>query len=116
MPAVIRSLKQKDGTIVFPETIVTAINMQDGKRRLVDALEEVIDDSSVTEFNSDGSITQTMTKSGMVKTTVFNNDGSITETCNYADTTNYYVKTTTFNNGGSITVDVQFADNSGGGA
>ena len=115
MPAVIRSLKQKDGTIVYPETIVSAINMLDGRRTLLSTLDELVDDSSLTEFNSDGSITQTMTKTGMVKHTVFNSDGSITETCNYADTTNYYVKTTTFNSDGSISVNVIFADNSGGG-
>ena len=116
MPAVIRSIKQHDGTLVYPETIVSAVHMMDGKRTLEAAVEELIDDSSVTEFNSDGSITQTMTKSGMIKTTQFLSNGSIVETCDYSDHTNYYTKTTTFNNDGSITVDVVFADNAGGGA
>ena len=114
MSAIIRSLIDKAGNNIFPETIVTAVNMPDGKRTLQGALDEISDESSVTEFNVDGSITKTMTNSGMIATTVFGN-GVITETCTYADLTPYYTKTTTFNNDGSITVSKVYADNSGGG-
>ena len=114
MPAVIRSLKDKPGTIVYPETIISAIHMLDGRRTLVAEFDELKDESSVTEFNADGSITKTMTNSGMVMTTVFG-DGEIVETCTYPDETLYYTKTTTFNSDGSITVSKVYEDNSGGG-
>lgn len=115
MPATIRTLKDKAGTIIYPETIVSAVNMPDGKRTLAAELDEIKDESSVTEFNADGSITKTMTNSGMISTTVFGN-GVITETCTYPDGTLYYTKTTTFNNDGSITVEKIYADNTGGGS
>ena len=119
MPAVIRSLheiqrnsitKEITGrTIVYPETIISAVHMLDGKRTLEAELGELKDESSVTEFNNDGSITETMTNTGMIITTVFNSDGSITETCEYPDRSTYYTKTTTFNADGSITVDKVYA-------
>ena len=122
MPAIIKTLheiirdpetKEITGRVnVFPETIVSAVNMPDGKRTLLDKLDEISDESSVTRFNPNGSITKTMTNSGMISTTVFGN-GVITETCTYPDLTPYYTKTTTFNNDGSITVDKQYADNGG---
>ena len=120
MPAKIRSIHEieRDSqtgaitgrTLIYPDTIVSAIHMLDGKRTLDDALGDLEDDSSVTVFNQDGSITRTMTRSGMVITTVFG-DNVITETCTYSDSTPYYIKTTTFNDDGSITVDKEFADN-----
>lgn len=54
-----------------------------------------------TEFNSDGSITET-DASGNIKHTVFNDDGSITETLKDADENVIATKTTTFNGDGSI--------------
>ena len=123
MPAKIRSLHEitRDATtgaitgrtLVYPDTIVSAIHMSDGKRTLEDALGDLADDSSVTTFNQDGSITKTMTKSGMIHTTVFG-DNVITETCTYSDETPYYIQTTTFNQNGSITVVKTYADNTGG--
>lgn len=112
MPAIIRSLQDKSGLIVYPDTIVSAVHMPDGLRTLQEEIEELKDGSSVTTFNADGSITKVMTVSGMVITTVFGN-GVITETCNYPDDTNYYVKTTTFNADGTITVVVDYANNGG---
>lgn len=125
MPAVIRTIHDvtrdtsEDGkgriigrTIVYPETIITAVHMPDGRRTLFDAIEQINDESSVTSFNNDGSITKVMTSSGMIIHTEFGN-GVITETCYYADgETVYYVKTTTFNNDGTITVSKIYADNS----
>ena len=57
-------------------------------------------DTTQTVFNSDGSITETMS-TGDVKTTVFNSNGSITETYNMASGETI-VKTITFNSDGSI--------------
>ena len=111
MPAVIKSLHQKDNTIVYPETIVSAVHMPDGHRNLMDEIEEWMDGSNTTTFNQDGSITKVMTNSGMVITTVFG-DGVITDTCTYPDETPYYTQTTTFNQDGSITTLKVYADNS----
>ena len=125
MPAVIKSLHdavRAEGatgsitsrTLVYPETIISAVHMLDGRRTLDDAIAELNDESNVTVFNQDGSITKTMTQSGMTITTEFG-DGVITDTCMYPDgETVYYVKTTTFNNDGSITVSKVYADNTGG--
>ena len=109
MPATINSLHNKAGTLIYPETIISAVHMMDGKRTLEAAIEEFADDSSTTEFNSDGTITKTMTNSGMYSVTSFNPDGSITEICRYPDDTLYYTKTTTFNSDGSITVSKIYA-------
>jgi hypothetical protein len=125
MPAVIRTLHDvtrdtsEDGkgriigrTIVYPETIITAVHMQDGRRTLDEEFEEIKDDSNETSFNSDGTITKVMTYTGMIAVTSFG-DGVITETCYYPDgETVYYVKTTTFNDDGSITTLKTYADNS----
>jgi len=123
MPAKIRSLHEitRDSetgaitgrTLVYPDTIVSAIHMLDGRRTLDDALGDLSDDSSVTTFNQNGTITRVMTNSGMIITTEFG-DNVITETCTYSDATPYYIKTTTFNNNGSITVVKEYADNTGG--
>ena len=114
MPAIIKTLHDINNQIVYPDTVVTAVHMLDGKRTLQAEIEELEDESNTTVFNQDGSITKTMTNSGMIITTVFG-DGVITDTCTYPDETVYYVKTTTFNNDGSITVAKVYADNSGGG-
>lgn len=111
MPAIIKSLHDINNNIVYPETIVTAIHMPDGHRNLLDELAEFKDDSNVTVFNADGTITKTMINSGMVITTEFG-DGVITDTCRYPDETIYYTQTTTFNDDGSITVMKVYADNS----
>jgi hypothetical protein len=112
MPAIIRTLQDNAGNNVFPETIVSAVNMPDGKRTLLAELDELEDESSTTTFNADGSITKVMTNSGMIITTAFS--GSVvTETCTYSDLTPYYTKTTTFNADGTITVDKQYASNGG---
>jgi len=113
MPAKIVSLHEKDNTIIYPETIVSAVHMPDGRRTLQADLEALEDGSCTIEFNDDGSITQIMTNTGMIITTEFGEaDGQIVETCTYSDETPYYTKTTTFNNDGSITVSKVFADNS----
>ena len=112
MPAQINSLHNKAGTIVYPETIISAVHMLDGKRTLDAAIEEFADDSSVTVFNNDGTITKTMTNSGMYSVTTFG-DNVITEVCRYPDAAIYYTKTTTFNNDGSITVSKVYANNGG---
>lgn len=112
MPATIRTLRDKAGSNIYPETIVSAINMPDGKRTLLAELDEIKDESSTTVFNADGSITKTMTNSGLIITTSFNGN-VVTETCTYGDHTLYYTKTTTFNIDGSITVDKEYADNGG---
>ena len=114
MPAIIKSLHDINNQLIYPETVVTAVHMPDGHRNLLDVLEQIEDGSCVTVFNADGSITKTMTNSGIVITTEFG-DGVITDTAVYPDTTVYYVKTTTFTSDGSITVDYEFADNTGGG-
>lgn len=122
MPAVIKSLhdvtRDSEGvitgrTLVYPETVITAVHMPDGKRTVVDEFDEIKDESNVTSFNSDGSITKVMTNSGMVITTEFG-DSVITETAVYSDDTPYYVKTTTFEADGSITTYKEYADNTGG--
>lgn len=114
MPAIIKSLHDINNQLIYPETIVTAIHMPDGQRDLVDELAEFKDDSNVTTFNADGSITKVMTHSGMIITTEFG-DNVITDTCTYSDgTTLYYTQTTTFNDDGSITVEKVYADNAGG--
>ena len=56
--------------------------------------------NATTEFNNDGSITETY--GDRVKTTVFNQDGSITETLKKSNVV-YATKNTVFNNDGSIT-------------
>ena len=116
MPAKIVTLHDIENTIIYPETIASAIRMPDGRRSLLAELDDLNDESCVTEFNNDGTITKTMTNSGMVTTTSFNNDGSITDYCEYPDGTEYFTKTTTFNSDGSITVSKVYADNSGGGS
>lgn len=58
-----------------------------------------------TDFNADGSITET-DASGNTKHTVFNDDGSITETLKDADENVIATKTTTFNADGSIDEEV----------
>ena len=120
LPAVIKSLHDvtRDDetgaitgrTLVYPETVITAVHMPDGRRTVVDEFNELKDDSNVTSFNEDGSITKVMTNSGMIITTEFG-DGVITETAVYADETPYYTKTTTFNADGSITTSKVYADN-----
>lgn len=112
MPATIRTLVDHDGNNIYPETIVSAINMPDGKRTLLSELDELKDESSVTEFNADGSITKTMSTSGLIITTSFASN-VVTETATYADHTPYYTKTTTFNADGSITVNKVYANNGG---
>lgn len=112
MPATIRTIVDVNGDNIFPETIVSAVNMPDGKRTLLSELDEMKDESSETVFNSDGSVTKTMTTSGMIITTSFGAN-VVTETCTYSDMTPYYTKTTTFNSDGSITVVKQYANNGG---
>ena len=111
MPATIRTLQDKAGGNIYPETIISAVNMLDGKRTLDNALEDISDDSCVISFNN-GGVTKTMTNSGMIIQTTFANN-VVTETCRYSDLTLYYTKTTTFNTDGSITVDKQYANNGG---
>ena len=112
MPATIVSLHDRSNALIYPETDVRAVHMPDGHRNLLAALEDINDESSVTVFNNDGSITKTMTNSGMIITTEFGEaDGEIVETCTYADETVYYTKTVTFNDDGSITVSKVYADN-----
>jgi len=113
MPAKIVTLHDIDNVIMYPDTVVDAIHMPDGRRTLRAEIEQIEDDSSVTSFNQDGSITKVMTNSGMVITTEFG-DGVITETANYADETLYYTKTTTFNADGTITVAKVYEDNTEG--
>ena len=123
MPAVIKSLHDitRDSEtgevtgrmLVYPETVITAVHMPDGRRTVMEEFEQLEDESSVTSFNQDGSITKTMTYSGMTITTQFG-DGVITDTCRYSDQTLYYTKTTTFNQDGSITVSKVYADNTEG--
>lgn len=60
-------------------------------------------ESSVTEFNADGSISVTK-ESGDVETTVFNSDGSITKTLKDSNEVTIATATTVFNSDGSITV------------
>ena len=115
MPAKVISLHNISNELCYPETIATAVHMPDGKRDLIDELEEIKDGSCTIEFNNDGSITQTMTNSGMYIVTEFGAvDGVITETAYYSDATLYYTETTTFNSDGTITVDKVYEDNSGG--
>ena len=124
MPAIIRSLHEvtraSDASgaitsrrIVYPDTIISAVHMLDGRRTLDDAIAEFNDDSNVTSFNQDGSITKVMTNSGMIINTEFG-ENIITETCTYSDSTPYYIKTTTFSNDGTITEVKTYADNTGG--
>jgi len=108
MPATIRTLQDKAGNNVFPETIVSAVNMPDGKRTLLAALDDISDESSTTTFNADGTITKVMTNSGMIITTSFSGN-AVTEVCTYPDLTPYYTKVTTFNADGTITVDKTYA-------
>ena len=103
MPATIRTLVDKAGNNVFPETIVSAVNMPDGTRTLLDELDQLEDESSVTTFNADGTITKVMTTSGMIITTSFSGN-TVTDVCTYPDLSPYYTKTTTFNADGTITV------------
>ena len=112
MPAIIASLHNKVNQILYPETVIGAVHMPDGKRTLEAELEEIADGSCTISFEADGSIVQTMTNSGMIITTEFGQaDGQIVETCEYPDHTLYYTQTTTFNNDGTITVDKAYADN-----
>lgn len=53
-----------------------------------------------TVFNSDGSITETLSSLGATKRTVFNSNGSITET--WTDSGKTLTKQTVFNSDGSI--------------
>ena len=113
MPAKIATLHNKANEIIYPETIIGAVHMPDGKRTLQAELEEIADGSCTITFNNDGSITQVMTDTGMVLTTVFGEtDGSIVTTCLYSDETEYYTETITFNNDGTITKSRVYADNS----
>lgn len=112
MPAIIRTLQDKAGNQIYPDTIVTAVHMPDGKRTVMAEFEELKDESSTTTFNADGTITKVMTNSGLIMTTSFSGN-VVTEECTYADLTPYYTKTTTFNSDGTITVVKSYADNGG---
>lgn len=113
MPAKIVSLHSKDNTIIYPETIVSAVHMPDGRRTLQADIEALENGSCEISFNADGTITQVMTNTGMVITIEFGEaDGEIIETCRYPDETLYYTETTTFNDDGTITISKVYADNS----
>lgn len=72
------------------------------ERQVQDEIEEKVSEfeSGLTTFNTDGSITTTY--NDRVKNTVFNHDGSISETLSKNGVV-YKTKTTTFNQDGSIT-------------
>lgn len=113
MPAKIVSLHNKAHDILYPDTMIDAVHMPDGYRTLRAELEEMNDGSCEIVFNNDGSITQTMTNTGMIITTEFGEaDGTFIERCTYPDGTLYYTETTRFNNDGTITVSKVYADNS----
>lgn len=59
--------------------------------------------TKTTEFNSDGSITETWPSDGRYKVTEFNSDGSITETVYNSLDVVQWTKLTEFNSDGSIT-------------
>lgn len=63
--------------------------------------ESDVGENCITQFNSDGSITQTY--SNRIKTTVFESDGSITETLANLSSVAYATKRTVFDADGSIT-------------
>lgn len=113
MPAVIRSLHNINGVIVYPETIVSAVHMLDGKRTLQSEIDQLLDESKTIVFNADGTITTTYTLSGLYIVTSFE-EGAVVESCYYPDDTLYYTITTTFNPDGSISVVKEYADNSEG--
>ena len=85
---------------------LTANDVQDAIDELDSDLKNVKDnfEGCTTEFNNDGSITETY--SDRIKTTEFNNDGSITETITKNGVV-IAIKTTTFNQDGSITEEVE---------
>lgn len=85
---------------------LTADDVQDAIDELGSDLKNVRDnlEGCTTEFNNDGSITETY--SDRIKTTEFNNDGSITETITKNGVV-IAIKTTTFNQDGSITEEVE---------
>lgn len=84
-------------------TFVRAIDMVSGAVEIAEDLKFTEDagENCTTEFNQDGSITQTY--SDRIKNTVFNSDGSITETLTNLSSVAYARKTTVFNADGSIT-------------
>ena len=53
MPAKIVSLHSKDNTIIYPETIVSAVHMPDGRRTLQADIEELENGSCTITFNDD---------------------------------------------------------------
>lgn len=107
MSAIVKDLENKEGIRVYPTTLSQAVYMPDNRTTVFDELEMLREDSSVTEFNTDGTITKTL-GSGKIITTSFESDGSIVETCRYPEGDVYYVKTTTFESDGSIKVDVRY--------
>ena len=111
MPAKIGTLHNKANEIIYPETIVSAVHMLDGKRDLQAEIEQLQDESKTIVFNNDGTITQTMTHSGMYIITEFE-EGAVVETCYYSDDTVYWTMTTSFEQDGSIVVSKVYADNS----
>ena len=113
MPAKIVSLHNKDNDLIYPETIVTAVHMLDGKRTLQSEIDQLLDESKTITFNNDGTITTTYTLSGLYIVTSFE-DGAVVESCYYPDNTLYYTITTTFNSDGSISVVKEYEDNSEG--
>ena len=109
MPARIATLHDIDNTIMYPETIISAVHMPDGKRTLQAELEQIEDESRTIEFNADGTITTTYTNSGMYIVTSFTN-GEVVEVCYNSDASEYYTMTTSFNADGSITVSKVYAE------
>lgn len=111
MPAKIVTLHNKANEIVYPDTIVSAVHMLDGKRTLQAEIDQLLDESKTITFNDDGTITQVWTESGMYVVTEFD-EGAVVETCYYPDDTLYWTMTTSFEEDGTIVVSKVYADNS----
>ncbi len=97
MSAKVREIKDNDGTIVYPVTRASSVYMPGGTDTVSRVLGDMIDQDTDYTF-SGNKIIKTMA-SGNTTTTEFNDDGSITETTKDADDHVLQVKEYTFEDG-----------------
>ena len=103
MSAVVKQLRDDEGTLVYPVTKASAVYMPNGVDTVVRELTDMGDYNTRIEFSGKG-INKTLA-SGCTSFTEFN-DGSIKEVVKDADGAIIKIKTTKFNDDGSIEIEV----------
>lgn len=105
MAGFVRQLKDDETNDVYPVTKAEATYMSGGVVSVETVLDDMQENSSVTEFPDDGSIKETLA-SGNIVTTTFLANGNIKETTKTPAGTVLRTKTTVFEADGSIKVNI----------